>query len=186
MVSTNDFKTGMTIIHEGGIYSIMEFQHVKPGKGAAFVRTKLRNMRTGGIIDYTFNAGIKIERALIEKEEMQYIYESGDNYVFMNTETYDQVEISKVQLTNELKYLSEGLTVQVISHQGEIIGVNLPDKVSLKVTKSDPAIKGDTKTNAMKDAIVSTGYQLKVPMFIEEEEVIIINTQTGEYVSREK
>lgn len=184
MVSSNDFKTGMTILFEGNIYTILEFMHVKPGKGGAFVNSKLRNMRTGAIIDYTFRAGIKIEKAIIEKTKMQYLYASGEYHVFMNNETYEQVEIPQVQIENELKYICEGMEVEVVFYGTEILGVNLPDKVTLEVVKCDPAIKGDTKTNALKDAIVATGLLVKVPMFIEEGDSIIISTDSGKYSSR--
>ena len=146
MVSSNDFKNGMTIKYDGNIYLILEFMHVKPGKGGAFVRTKLRNMRTGAVIDYTFNAAEKVERAMIDKVKMQYIYDAGQALVFMNNETYEQVEISKTQLEYEMKFIIEGMNVEIVYCEGEILGINLPDKVTLKVTKCDPAVKGDTKT----------------------------------------
>ncbi len=186
MVSTNELKNGMAVIMDGNIMQIMEFMHVKPGKGSAFVRTKLKNLRSGAIIDHTFNAGIKLEKAMIDKIEMSYIYPDGNNYVFMDNETYEQIEIPTTSLKYEMKFLTEGLKVIVVSHKGEVLGVNLPDKVVLEVTKADPAIKGDTKTNALKDAIMETGLLVKVPMFIEEGERLIISTLTSEYVSREK
>ena len=184
MVSSNDFKNGMSIKYDGHIYLIMEFMHVKPGKGGAFVRTKLRDMRTGTVIDYTFNAAEKVERAIIDKVKMQYLYDSGTAYVFMDNETYEQVEIDKSQLQNEMKFLVESMEVEIIYCDGEILGINLPDKVTLKVTKCDPAVKGDTKTNALKDAYCETGLLVKVPMFIEEGESIIVSTLTGKYDSR--
>lgn len=183
MVSTNDLKNGMTIVFENNIYTVLEFMHVKPGKGSAFVRTKLRNLRTGAVIDNTFNAGVKVEKAVIEKIKMQYLYQA-DFYVFMNNETYDQIEIPAQQVEAESKFLVEGLEVEVIFYGTEILGINLPDKVTLEVTQCDPAVKGDTKTNALKDAYVSTGYLVKVPMFIEQGDKIIISTQTGKYDSR--
>lgn len=186
MISTNEFKTGMTIGYEGNIYQILDFQHVKPGKGAAFVRTKLRNLRSGNIQDITFNAGVKVEKAQIDREPMQYLYASGDQHVFMNTESYDQIEIAAKQMKQELNYLIEGMEVEVMFYnQSEILGVIIPEKVSLTVTETVPGVKGDTKTNAMKDAIVETGYLVKVPMFIEQGEKIIINTNTGDYVQRD-
>ncbi|MDI6452336.1 elongation factor P [Peloplasma aerotolerans] len=187
MISTNEFKTGQTILHEGNIYSVIEFMHVKPGKGAAFVRTKLRNLRTGAVTDYTFNAGTKIERAQIDKIQMQYLYISGENHVFMNTENYEQLEIPGAQLEKELNYIFEGMEVEVMFYNNtEILGVSLPDKVVLEVRETVPGVKGDTKTNAMKDAIMQTGLLVKVPMFIEEGEKIIVSTQDGSYVSRDK
>jgi elongation factor P len=187
MISTNDFKTGQTIVHEGNIYSVIEFMHVKPGKGSAFVRTKLRNLRTGSVTDYTFNAGTKIERAQIDKNTMQYLYASGDVHIFMNSETYEQIEIPYAQVERELNYIYEGVTIEVMFYNNvEILGVSLPDKVVLEVKETVPGVKGDTKTNAMKDAILQTGLQVKVPMFIEEGEKIIVNTNDASYVSRDK
>lgn len=187
LISTNDFKTGQTIVHEGNIYLVIEFMHVKPGKGGAFVRTKLRNLRTGSVTDYTFNAGTKVERAQIDKIMMQYLYVNGDQHVFMNTESYEQIEIPGTQIEYELKYIFEGMSVEVMFFDGkEILGVSLPDKVVLEVKETVPGVKGDTKTNALKDAIMQTGLLVKVPMFIEEGERIIVNTNDGQYVSRDK
>jgi elongation factor P len=187
MISTNDFKTGQTIVHEGNIYSVIEFMHVKPGKGGAFVRTKLRNLRSGAVTDYTFNAGTKIERAQIDKNAMQYLYASGDVHIFMNADTYEQIEIPFVQVERELNYIFEGMTVEVMFYNNsEILGISLPDKVVLEVRETVPGVKGDTKTNALKDAIMQTGLLVKVPMFIEEGEKIIVNTNDNSYVSRDK
>lgn len=190
MVNSNDFKTGMTIKKDGEIYSIIEFMHVKPGKGGAFVTTKLRNLRTGAIIDFKFNAGVKVETAMIDKVEMQFIYVDGNNYVFMNNETYEQIEIPAERLEIEKRFLVEGLNVNVqfFKDNGadEILGVILPDKVSLKIVDTTPGVKNDnTKTNSMKDATLETGYVIKVPMFIESGEKIIVSTLTGEYSSRD-
>lgn len=184
MVSSNDFKNGMTILYEGKIYKIMEFMHVKPGKGSAFVRTKLRDIRSGAVIDYTFNSSEKVELADIEKEEMQYLYDSQDSLVFMNTETYEQIEIPYSIVEYERKFLRENQIVNIERYGEEILGIILPDKVTLTVTECEPAIKGDTKTNALKDAIVETGLLVKVPMFINQGEEIIISTDTGKYSSR--
>jgi elongation factor P len=187
MISTNEFKTGQTIMFDGNIFQVLSFMHVKPGKGAAFVRSKLRNLRTGAVIDHTFNAGTKVEKAQIDKTGMQYLYASGDMHVFMNTETYEQVEVPAVQIENELNYIYEGMEVSVLYYDSrEIIGVQLPDKVVLEVVEAPPAVKGDTKTNALKDAIVQTGLMVKVPMFIEQGEKIIVSTEDGSYVSRDK
>lgn len=184
MVSSNDFKNGMTILYDGKIYKIMEFMHVKPGKGSAFVRTKLRDIRSGAVIDYTFNSSEKVELADIEKEEMQYLYDSQDFLVFMNTETYEQIEIPYSIVEYERKFLRENQIVDIERYGEEILGIILPDKVTLTVTECEPAIKGDTKTNALKDAIVETGLLVKVPMFINQGEEIIISTDTGKYSSR--
>ncbi len=184
MVSTNDFKNGMTIVYNGDLFKILEFMHVKPGKGGAFVTSKLRNLRTGAIVSVTFNAGVKIEKALIDKVSMQYLYDSGDSLVFMDMETYEQIEIPHALVEGEKKYLVENMSVDIEKYGDEILGVILPDKVTLTVTKCDPAVRGDTKTNALKDAYVETGLLVKVPMFIEEGEKIVIYTDTGKYSSR--
>ncbi len=187
MISTNEFKTGQTISFDGNIFQVIEFMHVKPGKGSAFVRTKLRNLRSGAVIDYTFNAGTKVERAQIDKLSMQYLYANGDMHVFMNNESYEQIEIPQAQIENELKFIYESMNVDVMFYDGkEILGVNLPDKVTLEVVETVPGVKGDTKTNALKDAIMQTGLLVKVPMFIEQGEKIIVNTNDGAYVSRDK
>ena len=187
MISTNEFKTGQTIMFDGNIFQVIEFMHVKPGKGSAFVRTKLRNLRSGAVIDYTFNAGTKVERAQIDKNQMQYLYANGDMHVFMNTETYEQIEIPGSQIEYELKFIYEGMMVDVNFYNNqEILGVTLPDKVVLEVTETVPGVKGDTKTNALKDAIMQTGLLVKVPMFIEQGEKIIVSTYDGSYVSRDK
>jgi len=186
MINTNDFKTGQTIVYDGNIYSVIEFMHVKSANSMAFVRVKLRNLRTGSVTQTTFNAGTKVERAQIDRMGMQYLYASGDTHVFMNTETYEQIEIQKAQIQNELNFIPEGMTVEVNFYNGtEILGVSLPDKVTLKIVKTDQAVRGDTKTNAMKDAILETGLLVKVPMFIEEGEKIIVSTADGYYVSRD-
>lgn len=187
MISTNDFKTGQTIVYEGNLYSVIEFMHVKPGKGGAFVRTKLRNLRSGSVTDVTFNAGTKVERAQIDKTMMQYLYADGDKYIFMNTETYEQIEVPRFQIERELNFIYEGLSVEVMFYNStEILGITLPDKLVLEIVETMPAVKGDTKGNALKDAILQTGYMVKVPMFIEKGEKIIVNTNDGTYVSRDK
>ena len=184
MVSSNDFKTGMTILYEGKIYKIIEFMHVKPGKGGAFVTSKLRDLRSGAIVNITFNAGIKIEKAMIDKVQMQYLYDTGDALCFMDNETYDQIEIPHSLVEYEKKFLKENENVNIEKYGDEILGIILPDKVTLQVVECPPAVVGDTKTNALKDAIVETGLLVKVPMFIEQGELIIVNTETGKYSSR--
>ena len=173
MFNINDIKNGMTIKYEGVIYQVVDFQHVKPGKGAAFVRTKLRDLRNGGIVDITFNAAEKVEKAMIEKFVMQYLYDTGEALCFMDNETYEQIEIQHSLVEYEMKFLKENENVTIEKYGDEILGVILPDKVTLKVTQCEPAVKGDTKTNALKDAYVETGLLVKVPMFIEEGEAII-------------
>ena len=184
MISAGDFRNGITIELDNNVYQIIEFQHVKPGKGAAIVKAKLTNLRTGSIAEYTFNAGIKVPTAHVEKQKMQFLYSDGDTYSFMNMETYEQVELNKKQIENEVKYLKEGLEVIIIFFEGEMLGIDLPEKIDYKITKTEPAIKGNTATNATKDAIVETGMLVKVPLFIEEGEEIIVSTKDGKYVSR--
>jgi len=156
MTSSNDFKTGMTILSDGNLWSIIEFQHVKPGKGPAFVRSKLRNLRTNAILDKTWRAGEKIATAHIDKDKMAYLYSMGDQHVFMNNESYEQVEIDASQIKQQLNFIIEGMEVNVISFEGEILGVDIPEKVTLLVTEADPAVKGNTATSATKDCIVET------------------------------
>lgn len=184
MVNVNDFKTGMTIELDSNIFEVLEYSHVKPGKGAAFVKAKLYNLRTGSITEESFNSGTKVVRALIEKKPMQFLYITGDNYVFMNMETYEQMEININQLQREKDFLTENLDVYVIFYGDELLGINLPEKVELKITKSEPAVKGNTSSTAMKDAITETGLLVKVPLFINEGEVIIVSTKDSKYVSR--
>lgn len=183
MITTADFKTGMTILYNNNIFQIIDFQHVKPGKGQAFVKTKLRNLRTGATTDYSFNAGEKLEQALIEKRKMQFLY-SGDDYCFMDMETYDQVEIPSERLKWESKFLLEGMTIEIVFYQSEILGINLPEKMVLEVTEASPAVAGNTATNAMKEVTLETGLVVKVPMFIEQGEKIVVTTWDGKYSSR--
>ena len=184
MVSSNDFKNGMTILYEGKIYKIMEFMHVKPGKGGAFVRTKLRDLRNGTIVDITFNAAEKVEKATIDKIEMQYLYDSGDSLVFMDNITYEQIELPYSLVEYEKQFLRENQIVNIEKYGDEIIGILLPDKVTLKVVKCDPGQKGSASSNQMKDAVLETGMVVKVPLFIEQDEEIIISTDSGKYSSR--
>jgi elongation factor P len=184
MINVNDFKTGVTIMFDGNIYQVLEFLHVKPGKGGAFVRSKLKNLRTGSIIDHTFNAGIKVERAIIEKKPMQYLYNTGDVHVFMNMTDYEQITLNKSQIVEEYKFLKENIEVELIFYRDEMLGIVLPEKIDYVITKTEPAVKGNTATSAMKEAIVETGLQVKVPLFIEEGDSIIITTYDGKYVSR--
>ena len=184
MINVNDFKNGMTIKVEGNIYTIIEFQHVKPGKGAAFVRTKLKNLRTGSTIEYTFNSGVKCETARIERKPMQFLYESGDLYTFMNMQDYSQVELSKDVIGDNFKYLKENQDLDITFYEGEVLGISLPDKIELKVTQTEPGVKGNTTSSAQKDATLETGYQIRVPLFINEGESVIVSTKDGKYVSR--
>ena len=184
MITTADFKTGLTIIYNGDPCVILEFQHVKPGKGAAFVRTKLRNLRTGANIDYSFNAGVKMEQAIIEKRKMQYSYSAGDAFVFMDMETYDQLEIPAERLKWEANFMLEGSEVEIVMYGSEVLGINIPEKIALEVTESSPAVAGNTATNALKEVTLETGFKVKVPMFIEQGDKIIVTTFDGKYSAR--
>ena len=184
MISTNDLKGGLTIEVEGAIYVVMETQHVKPGKGAAIVKAKLRNLRTGSILEKTFNAGVKVATARIEKQLMQYLYNMNDTYYFMNMNTYEQLELSKDLVGDNANFLKENLEVYITMFEGEVLGIYLPDKVELVITHTEAAVKGNTTNNALKDAEVETGYTVKVPLFIEEGETIVVSTSDGKYVSR--
>lgn len=183
-ININDIKNGMTIIMDGNLSQIVEFQHVKPGKGPAFVRIKLKNLRTGAIVEDTYNTNLKVEKAHIDKMPMQYLYQDGDKYVFMNSQTYDQIEIPGDKLENEKKFLKEGMEITIDFYEGEIIGITLPEKIEFEVVETEPAVKGNTTNNAMKDATIETGFVVKVPLFINQGEKIIISTKDGKYSSR--
>ena len=184
MFNVNDIKNGMTIKYEGVIYQVVEFQHVKPGKGSAFVKTKLKNLRAGTTQEITFNAGIKMEKADVRKNQLSYLYNAGDKYVFMDNNTYDQIELDAKLIGDDAKFLKEGLVVNVMNYNGEIVGVTFPDKISYKVVETEQAVKGNTTSGAQKDATLETGYTVKVPLFIEAGEEIIITTSDGKYSSR--
>ncbi len=184
MINVNDLKVGMTIMYENNIYSVMDTQHVKPGKGAAFVQAKLKNLRSGSIIENRFNSSDKVEPARIEKKPMQYLYSMNDVYYFMDMNTYEQVEISKSQIGDDSELLKENLEVDIMFFEGEMLGMNLPDKIALKVVHTEPAVKGNTTSSAMKDATLETGKVIKVPLFIEEGEELLISSKDGKYVSR--
>ena len=184
MININDIKNGMTLIIDGNVCQIIEFLHVKPGKGPAFVRIKFKNLRTGATIEQTFNTNIKLEKAMIEKQNVQFLYKDGDNYVFMNMETYEQIELSSDQIGDNAKYLKDGLDVELSFYKGELLGVILPEKIEMEVTHTEPAVKGNTTNNATKDAETETGLMVRVPLFIEQGEHIIVNTRDGKYYSR--
>ncbi|MBU9724176.1 MULTISPECIES: elongation factor P [Bacillaceae] len=184
MISVNDFKTGLTVEVDGNIYQVMEFQHVKPGKGAAFVRSKLRNMRNGNVQEKTFRAGEKVAKAHLENRKMQYLYASGDVHTFMDTESYEQLELPASQIQDQLNYLLENMEVHVLTYQGETLGVELPLNVKLKVTATEPGIKGDTASGGTKPATVETGLTVQVPFFVNEGDTLLIDTRSGSYVSR--
>ncbi|WP_313798324.1 elongation factor P [Cytobacillus sp.] len=184
MISVNDFRTGLTIEVDNGIWRVMDFQHVKPGKGAAFVRSKLRNLRNGAIQEKTFRAGEKVAKAQIDNRRMQYLYANGDQHVFMDNESYEQIELPAASIEYELKFLKENMEVQIMMYQGETLGVELPNTVELEVTDTEPGIKGDTASGGTKPATLETGLIVQVPFFINQGDKLIINTTEASYVSR--
>ncbi len=184
MISSNDFRNGVTIELDGNLYSVVEFQHVKPGKGSAFVRTKLKNVKSGAVVERTFNAGEKVPRAHIERKDMQYLYASGDEYSFMDNETFEQVSLTGQELGDALNFLKENMVIGLMQFQGVTIGVDLPNSVVLEVVETDPGLKGDTATGGTKTAKLETGYVVRVPLFIQNGDKLIIDTRSGEYLSR--
>jgi elongation factor P len=185
-VSTNDLKNGMTLDLDGALFQVIEFQHVKPGKGGAFVRTKLRNVRTGGVVEKTFNAGVKVGQAIVERRDYQYLYPDGPDFVFMDLETYEQVHVPGEVIGAASKFLVEGSEAQVSMHEGTPISVDLPASIVLTVTETDPGAKGDTRTGALKRATLESGVVVNVPLFVEEGEKVKVDTRSGEYIERVK
>lgn len=184
MITTNEFKNGLTILYNDNIWKIQEFQHVKPGKGAAFVRSKLRNLRSGAIQEITFRAGEKVETAMIETKPMQYLYDNGGSHVFMNTETYEQVEIPAEKIEDELKFMKENMNVDIVFYESEVLGLDLPKKVELEVVETEPGIRGDTSGGGSKSATLETGAVVTVPLFVNRGDRLVINTDNGSYDSR--
>ena len=184
MVSAGDFRNGLTIELDNGIYQVIEFQHVKPGKGAAFVRTKLRNIKSGGVTEKTFRPTEKCPQAHIERKDMQYLYSDGELFHFMDVETYDQITMNEDQVGDSLKFVKENDMVKMCSHNGSVFAIEPPLFVELEITETEPGVKGDTATGATKPAIVETGARVMVPLFIEQGEKIRIDTRTGEYMGR--
>ena len=184
MISSTDFRTGLTIEIDGSAWQVVEFQHVKPGKGAAFVRTKIKNVETGAVIERTFNPNEKMPPAHLDNRKMQYLYEADGMYTFMDAETYEQTELTKEQLGDALNYLKEEMEVVVQSFKGRIIGITLPNAVVLLVTECEPSVKGNTATGATKMAKVETGYEVRVPLFVNEGDKLRIDTRTGAYIER--
>ena len=184
MVTAGDFRNGLTFEDDGNVLQIIEFQHVKPGKGAAFVRTKLRNVITGAVIERTFNPTDKFPTALVERKDMQYLYNDGELYYFMDNETYDQIPLNKEKLGDNFKFVKENMMVRMISYKGSVFGVEPPMFVELEVTETEPGFKGDTATGASKPATLETGAQIKVPLFVNIGDVLKIDTRTGEYLER--
>ena len=184
MVTAGDFRNGLTFEDDGNVLQIIEFQHVKPGKGAAFVRTKLRNVITGAVIERTFNPTDKFPTALVERKDMQYLYNDGELYYIMDNETYDQIPLNKEKLGDNFKFVKENMMVRMISYKGNVFGVEPPMFVELEVTETEPGFKGDTATGASKPATLETGAQIKVPLFVNIGDVLKIDTRTGEYLER--
>ena len=184
MITAGDFRNGVTFELDGQIFQIVEFQHVKPGKGAAFVRTKLKNVITGATVERTFNPTDKVEKAHIERKDMQYLYNDGDLYYFMDTETYEQMPLSVDKLGDALKFVKENMTVKILSHKNNVFGIEPPTFVELEITVTEPGFKGDTATGATKPATVETGAVIKVPLFVNTGDVVRIDTRTGEYMER--
>ena len=184
MVTAGDFRNGVTFEMDGNVYSIIEFQHVKPGKGAAFVRTKIRNVISGAVTEKTFNPNDKYPTAFIERKDMEYLYNDGDLYYFMDSETYEQLPISPNVLGDNFRFVKENMVCKVLSYKGNVFGIEPPNFVELQVTETEPGVKGDTATNVTKPATLETGAEIKVPIFINEGEMIRVDTRTGEYMER--
>ncbi|ERI99207.1 elongation factor P [Acetanaerobacterium sp. MSJ-12] len=184
MISAGDFRNGVTFEMDGTVVQVVEFQHVKPGKGAAFVRTKIKNVITGGVLEKTFNPNDKYPTAFIDRRDMQYLYNDGDLYYFMDEETYEQLPINKSILSDNFKFVKENTVVKVLSYKGNVFGVEPPFFVELEITKTDPGFKGNTATNTLKEATLETGAEIRVPLFLSEGDRIRIDTRTGEYMER--
>ncbi|HIT94641.1 MAG TPA: elongation factor P [Candidatus Faecivivens stercoripullorum] len=183
-MTAGDFRNGLTFDMDGQVMQVIEFQHVKPGKGAAFVRTKLKNVISGAVTETTFNPTAKFQEAYVERKDMEYLYEDGGLYYFMDPETYEQLPIAGSVMNDSFKFVKENMVCKVLSYKGNVFGVEAPNFVELQVTKTDPGFKGNTATNATKPATLETGAEIKVPLFIDEGEMIKIDTRTGEYLSR--
>jgi elongation factor P len=184
MISTADFKNGMTIEIDGVLFNIVFFQHVKPGKGGAFVRTKLKNIKTGAVIEKTFRAGEKVELAILDKRKMQYLYREGSAYVFMDLENFEQITVSEADVGETARFLKEGITVDIPFHDGNLVGVETPVFVEMEVTETSPGVKGDTASGGSKPAVLETGLTVNVPLFMEVGNLIKVDTRSGEYVER--
>jgi len=184
MISAGDFRNGVTFEMDGNVYQIVEFQHVKPGKGAAFVRTKIKNIIAGSVVERTFNPSDKYPQAFVERRDMQYLYNDGDLYYFMDKETYEQVPINSGELNDNFRFVKENMDCKVLSFKGNVFGVEPPNFVELTITDTDPGFKGDTATNVTKPATLETGAEIRVPLFIDNGELIRVDTRTGEYMER--
>ena len=184
MISAGEFRNGVTFDMDGNVYQVIEFQHVKPGKGAAFVRVKMKNIMTGAVTETSFNPTAKFENAYVERKEMEYSYSDGDLYYFMDQETYELVPINKSELSDNFKFVKENMICRVLSYKGKVFGVEPPNFVELQVTKAEPGVRGDTATNVTKPATLETGAEIRIPLFITEGDMIRVDTRTGEYMER--
>jgi elongation factor P len=184
MATTNDLKNGMTLDIDGQLWNVVEFQHVKPGKGPAFVRTKLKSVTTGKVVDKTFNAGVKVEVAQLEKRDMQFLYKDGSGFVFMDQKTYDQITIPEEIVGDAVNYMLENCEAIVAIHEGNPLYVELPASVALKITYTEPGLQGDRSSGGTKPATVETGINIQVPLFIKQDEVVLVDTRTGDYLGR--
>ena len=183
-ITTNDLKNGITLQLENGLFTVIEFQHVKPGKGGAFVRTKLRNLKTGNVLEKTFNAGIRVEQAKLEKKDMQFLYRDGDDYVFMDTESYDQINVAPVALGDAADYIIESMIAIIATHNNDIVSVEIPASVELLIANTEPGIQGDRVSGARKPAELQTGKTIQVPLFVNIGDKVKVDTRSGEYLTR--
>src|SRR4029078_12457665 len=183
-ITTNDLKNGITLELDNGLFQVVEFQHVKPGKGGAFVRTKLRNVKNGNVFDRTFNAGVRVEQALLEQKDMQFLYRDGDEYVFMDTENYDHIHVAPAALGDAANYMVEQAIAIIAFYQGEIVSVEIPASVELAITDTEPGIQGDRVSGARKPATLETGLVLQVPLFINPGDRVRVDTRSGDYITR--
>ena len=183
-ITTNDLKNGITLQLENGLFTVIEFQHVKPGKGGAFVRTKLRNLKTGNVLEKTFNAGIRVEQAMLEKKDMQFLYRDGDDYVFMDSESYDQINVAPVALGDAADYIIESMIAIIATHNAEIVSVEIPTSVELLIANTEPGIQGDRVSGARKPAELQTGKTIQVPLFVNIGDKVKVDTRSGEYLTR--
>jgi elongation factor P len=183
-ITTNDLRNGITLELDNGLFQVVDFQHVKPGKGGAFVRTKLRNVRTGNVLERTFNAGVRVQQAIVDRQDMQFLYRDGDEYVFMNTSTYEQISVRPAALGSVADYLVEQAVAQIAQYQGQIIGVEIPASVELAVAQTEPGVQGDRVSGARKPARLETGKTVQVPLFVETGDRVKVDTRTGEYITR--
>jgi elongation factor P len=183
-ITTNDLKNGITLQIDNKLYTVVEFQHVKPGKGGAFVRTKIKDLRTGQVLDRTFNAGIRVEQAILDKKDMQFLYRDGDEYVFMDTDSYEQMHVNPKALGEAADYLVEDMTAIVAMHEGEIVNVELPAAVDLVIAETEPGVQGDRVSGAKKPATLQTGLVVQVPLFLNQGDKVRVDTRTGEYITR--